>query len=105
MCSDDEVQTSESVAALAEDTVSGIVLVPAGVTRLVSVVNVGGMELGKTALVPGFNRFKYTVMGTGKVQLEVWDGSTMVAGGYGAIEVVRRAELCNHQFQVVGFAG
>ncbi|KAH5607577.1 hypothetical protein HBI26_043990 [Parastagonospora nodorum] len=104
-CESDDVQTSESVVALAEDAVSGIVLVPQDVTNLVSVVNVGGKELGKTALVPGFNKFKYTGMGTGKVQLEVWEGSTMVAGGYGAIEVVRRAELCNHQFQVVGFAG
>jgi glucan endo-1,3-alpha-glucosidase len=39
------------------------------------------------------------------VQLEVWDESTMIAGGYGSIEVTRQAALCNHQFQVVGFAG
>jgi glucan endo-1,3-alpha-glucosidase len=104
-CTNDKLKTSSSVTKLAEDAVSGVVLVPKGKTNLVSVVNVDGKELGKTKLVPGYNNFKYTGMGTGKVQLEVWDESTMIAGGYGSIEVTRQAALCNHQFQVVGFAG
>jgi glucan endo-1,3-alpha-glucosidase len=102
-CTNDSVQKSGSIAQLAEDAVSGIVLVPKGKTNLVSVVNVDGKQLGKTDLVPGYNNFKYTGMGTGKVQLEVWDGSTLVMGGYGSIAVTKQATLCNYQFQVVGF--
>lgn len=56
---------------------------PKGKTSLVSVVNVDGKQFGKTSLMPGYNDFKYTGMGTGKVQLEIWDGSTLVMGGYG----------------------
>jgi glucan endo-1,3-alpha-glucosidase len=101
-CPDDAVGKSPDIAKLAEDAVTGIVLVPKGKTNLVSVVNVGGKELGKTNLKPGFNRFKYTGMGTGKVDLQVWDGSTMIMGGYAALEVTRQAAFCNYNYQVVG---
>ena len=40
--------------------------------------------------------------GAGKGQVEVWDGSTMVAGGYGPKEVKTSDSVCNYNFQVVG---
>jgi glucan endo-1,3-alpha-glucosidase len=101
-CPGDAVKKATDVTDIAEDAVTGIVLVAPNKNGLVSVVNVGGRELGKTSLVPGFNRFKYTGMGEGKVELQVWEGSTLVVGGYGALEVKREAEVCNYNFQVVG---
>jgi hypothetical protein len=89
----------------AEDVVTGIVLVAEGNEGLVAVVNNGGVELNKTTLSVGYNRFKFPGLGKGKVQLEVWDGSTMVGGGYAGLEVVERADVCNYNFQVVGFPG
>jgi hypothetical protein len=38
-------------------------------------------------LVEGYNKFKFSSMTTGKVKLEVWDGSTMIGGGYGKLEM------------------
>ncbi|KAF2736976.1 hypothetical protein EJ04DRAFT_489009 [Polyplosphaeria fusca] len=90
---------------IAEDVVSGIVLVAKGNKKLVAVVSNGDKELGKLALEEGYNKFKFEGLGAGKVQLEVWDGSTMVGGGYAPMEVVTEAELCNYNFQVVGFPG
>jgi hypothetical protein len=104
-CYDDDVIKSPDIKAAAEDAVSGVVLVPKGKTNLVAVVNVGTKELNKTNLSPGFNKFKFTGLEKlipGKVQLEVWDGSTMVGGGYGSIEVTDSKPLCNYQFEVVG---
>jgi glucan endo-1,3-alpha-glucosidase len=89
----------------AEDAVSGVVLVAKGKKGLVAVVNNGNKELGKLTLVEGFNKFKFTGLGAGKVQLEVWDGSTLVAGGYGPKAVATSSNLCNYNFQVVGFPG
>ncbi|KAF2680044.1 glycoside hydrolase family 71 protein [Lentithecium fluviatile CBS 122367] len=89
----------------AEDAVSGVVLVAKGQTGLVAVVNNGDKELGKVELVEGYNRFKVEGLGAGKVQVEVWDGETMVGGGYGLEEVSTSAALCNYNFQVVGFPG
>lgn len=104
-CYDDpEVEKSELIGRLAEDAVSGIVLVPWAKTNLVAVVRAGGWELGKMNLVPGYNSFKFGGMGTGKVQVEVWDSSTMAAGGYGPLEVRSWGPLCNWNFQVVGFS-
>jgi glucan endo-1,3-alpha-glucosidase len=105
-CTNDPVPKPRDVEIVGEDTVSGVLLVPAGKTDLVGVVNVvvdGQMkELSNTgALAPGFNKFKFGGLVPGKVQVEVWDGRTMVGGGYGPIEVKSEAELCNHQFQVV----
>jgi hypothetical protein len=88
-----------------EDAVSGVVLVAEGNEGLVAVVNNGGVELNKTTLSVGFNRFKFPGLGKGKVQLEVWDGSTMVGGGYAGLEVVESADVCNYNFQVIGFPG
>ncbi|ORY10189.1 glycoside hydrolase [Clohesyomyces aquaticus] len=88
-----------------EDAVSGVVLVEKGRSGLMAVVNVGGNELGKMTLVEGFNRFKFTGLTTGKVQLEVWDGSNMIGGGYAPIEVANAGTICNYNFQVVGFPG
>ncbi|OAK98393.1 hypothetical protein IQ06DRAFT_253765 [Phaeosphaeriaceae sp. SRC1lsM3a] len=102
-CPNDSVPKSNTVTQLAEDAVSGVVLAPKGKKGLVAVVNVGGKELNKMTLEPGFNKFKFTGMGTGKVQLEVWDGSTMVGGGYAPIEVKKQQQFCNYNFQVVGF--
>ncbi|KAF2876672.1 glycoside hydrolase [Massariosphaeria phaeospora] len=86
-----------------EDAVTGIVLVAKGKTGLVAEIKSGGKQLGKLVLVEGYNKFKFTGLTTGKVTLEVWEGSTMVAGGYGALEVSNSAEVCNYNFQVVGF--
>jgi len=102
---DTVVEKSPSILSIAEDAVSGVVLVPKDKTNLVAVVNVGTKELNKTKLVPGYNSFKFTGLTTGKVQLEVWDGSTLVAGGYAPIEVKSVGALCNWNFQVVGFSG
>jgi glucan endo-1,3-alpha-glucosidase len=99
----DALKKPTDIAKNAEDAVSGVVLVKPGNTNLVAVVNVGANELGKMNLVEGFNKFKFNGMGTGKVQLEVWDGSTLVAGGKGPLAVTDSAKLCNYNFQVVGF--
>jgi glucan endo-1,3-alpha-glucosidase len=101
-CPGDAVNKSSNIMEIAEDAVTGIVLVASGKNGLVAVVNVGGKELGKMDLVPGFNRFKFTGMGTGKVDVQVWEGDLMVVGGYGALEVQRQAAICNYNFQVVG---
>lgn len=86
-CGSDSLVKSPDIKKAAEDAVSGIVLVAKGKKNLVAVVNVGSKELGKQTLVEGYNKFKFTGLTPGKVQLEVWDGSTMVGGGYGKIEV------------------
>jgi glucan endo-1,3-alpha-glucosidase len=101
-CTSDSVPKSPTITDLAEDAVSGVILVQKDETGLVAVVNVGGKELNKTTLTPGLNRFKFGGMGTGKVQLEVWDRSTMVGKGKGGMEVRSSQDLCNYQFQVVG---
>jgi glucan endo-1,3-alpha-glucosidase len=102
-CPNDSVPKSTDIANLVDDAVTGILLVPLKATnKLVAVVNVNGNKLNQTDLKPGFNRFKFTGMGTGKVDLQVWDGSTMVMGGYANLEVKKTAELCNYNFQVVG---
>lgn len=88
-----------------EDAVSGVVLVAEGQTKLIAVVNNGDKELGKMKLMEGYNKFKFLGLGVGKVQLEVWDGSTMIGGGYGNLEVADSSEICNYNFQVVGFPG
>ncbi|KAG9194531.1 hypothetical protein G6011_04566 [Alternaria panax] len=103
-CTNDAVAKSTDIAKAAEDAVSGVVLVPKGKTNLVAVVNVGTKQLNKMTLSPGYNKFKFTGLEKlvpGKVQLEVWDGSTMVGGGYGSIEVTNSKPLCNYQLQVV----
>ncbi|KAJ4303240.1 hypothetical protein N0V90_002133 [Kalmusia sp. IMI 367209] len=89
----------------AEDSVSGVVLVAKGNTGLVAVVNNGDKELGQIMLNEGFNKFKFDQLGAGKVQLEVWDGSTMIGGGYSNQEVATTSSICNYNFQVVGFPG
>lgn len=86
-CASDPLGKSKDIKAAAEDAVSGIVLVAKGKEKLVAVVNVGTMKLGQMDLVPGYNKFKFTGLTPGKVQLEIWDGSTMVTGGYGKLEV------------------
>lgn len=79
---------SPDIKTAAEDAVSGIILVAKGQgNKLVAVVNVGGKELQKTTLKEGYNSFKFPGLTPGKVQLEVWNGSTMVGGGYGKIAV------------------
>jgi glucan endo-1,3-alpha-glucosidase len=103
-CYADGIPKSGDIAKAAEDAVSGVLLVAPGKKNLVAVVNVGGQKLDQKNLSPGFNKFKFTNLqdrAPGKVQLEVWDGSTMVGGGYGSIEVTKSKPLCNYQFQVV----
>lgn len=56
-------------------------------SNLVAIVKNGDKQLGELDLVEGYNKFKFGGLGTGKVQVEVWDGSTMVGGGYAPIEV------------------
>lgn len=101
-CGADPLGKSGDIKKAAEDSVSGVVLVAKGRKNLVAVVNVGNKELGKQTLVEGFNRFKFDGLTPGKVQLEVWDGSTMIGGGYGKLPVTNSADLCNYNFQVVG---
>jgi glucan endo-1,3-alpha-glucosidase len=102
-CGSDPLAKSPDVLNVAEDAVSGILLVAKGKAGLVGVVNVGTKQLGITGpLKEGFNSFKFTGLTPGKVQLEVWDGSTLVAGGYAPLEVQSSGPLCNYNFQVVG---
>ncbi|PVH95597.1 glycoside hydrolase family 71 protein [Periconia macrospinosa] len=101
-CDADPIGKPKEIATQAEDAVSGIVLVAKGKTGLIAVVNNGGKELGKLALKEGYNKFKFDGMGAGKVQVEVWEGTTMVLGGYGPKEVKTSDSLCNYNFQVVG---
>lgn len=119
-CSADSIAKSSDVQN-AEDAVSGVVLVAKGHTSLVAVVNNGDKELGKLTLVEGYNRFKFGGLGVGKVQVEIWDGSTMVGGGYAPLEVSEHnsferpksdlgkvsnsSSVCNYNLQVVGFPG
>jgi len=102
-CSSDPIGKPRDIDN-AEDAVIMVVLVAKGKTGLVVVVN-NGRELGKKTLVEGFNKVKVAGVGAGKVQVEVWDGSTLVAGGYGPLEVATSSNLCNYNFQVVGFTG
>lgn len=107
-CSADPLGKPTDITKNAEDAVSGVILVAKGQTNLVAVVNSssGSKELGKMKLVEGYNSFKFGGLTTGKVTVEVWDGSTMVGGGYGSIEVANKAaSTCNYNFQVVGFPG
>jgi glucan endo-1,3-alpha-glucosidase len=89
----------------AEDVVSGVVLVAKGKTGLIATVKSGSKELGQVKLNAGFNSFKLAGLGAGKVQVEVWDGTTMVVGGYGPKEVATSSDFCNYNFQVVGLGG
>jgi glucan endo-1,3-alpha-glucosidase len=93
-CSADPIGKAKEIAQNAEDVVSGVVLVAKGKTGLVAVVNNGEKELGKTTLVEGFNKFKFEGLSTGKVQLEIWDGSNLVVGGYAPMEVSNQA-ICS----------
>jgi glucan endo-1,3-alpha-glucosidase len=104
-CGTAELPKSGDITKNAEDAVSGIILVAPGKTGLVGVVNVGNKELGKINLKPGFNKFKFAGLTPGKVQVEVWRGSTMIGGGYGKLEVKNSGSVCNYSFQVVGFPG
>jgi glucan endo-1,3-alpha-glucosidase len=104
-CGTAELPKSGDIKKAAEDAVSGVILVAKGKTDLVAVVNVGSKELGKVKLVPGYNKFKFGGLVPGKVQVEVWRGSTMIGGGYGSLEVQNSATMCNYNFQVVGFPG
>ncbi|PSN61419.1 glycoside hydrolase [Corynespora cassiicola Philippines] len=84
-----------------EDVVSGIILVAKGKNNIVAVVKSGDKELGKIDLVEGYNKFKVEGLTTGKVQVETWDGETMVGRGEGSLEVTDSGKLCNYNFQVV----
>ncbi|KAF1963744.1 hypothetical protein CC80DRAFT_12420 [Byssothecium circinans] len=86
----------------AEDVVSGVVLVAKGKTGLTAVVRNGDRELGRVKLGEGYNKFKVAGLGAGKVQVEVWEGRTLVVGGYGPMEVGIEGKVCNYNFQVVG---
>jgi glucan endo-1,3-alpha-glucosidase len=103
-CSADPLIKSPDILQAAHDSVFGVILVPKGKAGLVGVVNVGTNQLGNTgALKEGYNSFKFTGLTPGKVQLEVWDVSTMVGRGVGPMEVRASGPLCNYNFQVVGF--
>ncbi|KAF2118542.1 glycoside hydrolase [Lophiotrema nucula] len=104
-CSSDSLAKPQDVINNAEDAVSGVVLVAKGSAGLVAVVNNGDKELGKLTLNEGYNKVKFTGVGAGKVQLEVWDRSTMIGGGYAPLEVAASGSVCNYNFQVVGFPG
>ncbi|KAJ5065230.1 glycoside hydrolase [Bipolaris maydis] len=105
-CYADEIAKTNTITTGGEDAVSGVLLVAQNKQGLKAEVKVGNARLGNViSLSPGFNKFKLTGLENlvpGKVQVEVWDGSTMVGGGYGSIEVTRQKALCNYNFQVVG---
>lgn len=88
-CGTADVPKSADIKKAAEDAVSGVLLVAKGKTNLVAVVNVNGLKLDSMNLKEGYNSFKFTGPNfkPGKVQLEVWEESTMVGGGYGKIPV------------------
>ncbi|KAG9204539.1 hypothetical protein G6514_000998 [Epicoccum nigrum] len=106
-CGTDKQPKSADIKTAAEDVVTAILMVAKGQTNLKAVVNVGGVQLDAVkSLKPGYNALKFSgdsFKKGGKVQLEVWDGSTMVGGGYGAISVSTSAtgKACNYNFQVV----
>lgn len=98
---------SGDIKTAAEDVVTAILMVAKGQKNLKAVVNVGGAQLDNAKdLKEGYNALKFSgddFKNGGKVKLEVWDGSTMVGGGYGAIPVSTSAtgKACNYNFQVV----
>ncbi|KAF2640091.1 hypothetical protein P280DRAFT_490471 [Massarina eburnea CBS 473.64] len=100
-CGSDTVGKPSDVAN-AEDIVSGVVLVAKGKTGLIAVVKNGDKDLSKVNLNPGYNKVRVSGLGAGKVQVEVWDGSTMVSGGYGPKAVATSGAVCNYNFQVFG---
>ncbi|KAF1943060.1 hypothetical protein EJ02DRAFT_511303 [Clathrospora elynae] len=102
-CPDDDLPKAKDITTAAENAVTGVVLVPKSKTGLVAVASIGSKELNSTKLQPGYNSFKFMGLTTGKVQVEVWDGSTMIGGGYAPNEVKSIGPLCNYNFQVVGF--
>lgn len=71
----------------AEDVVSGIVIVAKGKPGLVAIVRNGDKELGKLALVEGYNKFKFEGLGPGAVAIEVQEGNIVIASAKGPIEV------------------
>jgi hypothetical protein len=93
-----------------------------GQTGLSAVVTSGTVRLGTLNLVPGYNKFSFGGMTTGKIIVEVKNGSTKVVGGTGtkevslkansmtnravaeqlALQVVKSASVCNYNYQVVG---
>jgi glucan endo-1,3-alpha-glucosidase len=89
-----QIPKAQDITKIAENAVSGIVLVAPGKTGLVAVVNVGTKGLGRLDLEPGYNKFKFSGLVPGKVQLEVWRGSTMIGGGYGPNDVSTLKQLC-----------
>jgi glucan endo-1,3-alpha-glucosidase len=90
-CGTDKQPKSGDIKTAAEDVVTAILMVAKGQKNLKAVVNVGGAQLDNVKdLKEGYNALKFSgdnFKKGGKVQLEVWDGSTMVGGGYGAISV------------------
>ena len=90
-CGTADQPKSGDIKTAAEDVVTAILMVAKGQKNLKAVVNVGGAQLDNSKdLKEGYNALKFSgdnFKNGGKVQLEVWDGSTMVGGGYGAIPV------------------
>ena len=90
-CGTEDQPKSGDIKTAAEDVVTAILVVAKGQKNLKAVVNVGGAQLDNVKdLKEGYNALKFSgdnFKKGGKVQLEVWDGSTMVGGGYGAISV------------------
>lgn len=93
-CSTDAMGKPQDVQN-AEDVVSGALLIAKGQVNLIAVVKSGDKELGKVDLVEGYNKFKVEGLTPGKVSVEVWDGSTIIGGGSGPMEVSRSTRLLN----------
>ncbi|KAI9648601.1 hypothetical protein NHQ30_003238 [Ciborinia camelliae] len=88
-----------------EDRVTAVVLVARGVEGLVGSISVGGVVLGVQTLYEGFNTMVVNNITTGSVVMSVTNSAGMVVvGGKGPLEVVRSADLCNYNFQVVGLS-
>ena len=64
-----------------------------GQSGLSVVVTSGSTRLGTANLVPGFNKFTFGGMTTGKVTVEVRNGNGRVIGGTGPKEVTFDQEI------------
>ena len=94
-----------------------------GQTGLTVTVTSGNTQLGQASLVEGFNKFSFSGLTTGSVNVKVQQGTSIIIAGTGPIsvssdpcpinharsytqlhQVTSSSSLCNFNFQVVGLA-
>ncbi|KPM35510.1 hypothetical protein AK830_g11060 [Neonectria ditissima] len=86
------------------NVVTGVVLVAEGQTGLTVSVLSGSTQLGTKDLVAGFNRFRFTNMTTGTINVQVLNGNNVVVEGSGPLQVLGSSSVCNYNYQVVGLS-